>query len=276
MGPPGVRVSGFASLGVVGPPVPAVDLGPVEGGDRGSIRATAGVLEEDEPGRVEPRQRHPLVQVIEGQSTLLGVAGERGRVGRHPGLVVLAGDERPHEEPLGELDRRCVLRRERPPHEIEVAHPPQPGGCGQGPRRGQVAVRPDVLGARRDEPVEQRPADPPAPVAGTDRQLGDSVVVHLPVRRQCAGLGVGVRHPGGARGIPDDVGDGDGRAITEPEDERLGERRDPVGRGRPVRQRLDLEPLLRRQRARDLELDGAQPPVPSASARAGDSSGTNR
>ncbi len=267
--------SGFASLEAVGPPDPAVDLGPVEGGDRGSIRVAAGALDQDEPGGVEPRQRHPLVQVIDGQAALLRVAGERGGVGRHPGLVVLARDERPREEPLGELDRRGVLRRERPPHEVELAHPQQPGCCGQGPCRGQVAVRPGVLGARRDERVEQRPADPLAPVAGADGQLGDSVVVHLPVCRQ-RGLGVGVRHPGGGHGIPDDVSDRDGTVLGEPEDERLGERGDAVGCGRPVHQLLHLEPLRRRQRARDLELDGAQPPLPSASARAGGSSGTNR
>jgi hypothetical protein len=106
--------------GVEGGTLLRVDLGPVE---RGDVVGPVVGRDQDQSRRVEPRLRHPLLQVGEGQPTLLGVVGERGGIRREPGLLVVADLERARAEPLrqGHRGPLLVVGAQRPGHLVQLA-----------------------------------------------------------------------------------------------------------------------------------------------------------
>ena len=121
-----------------------VHLGPVGGGE--PVRVVA-LDDEDQPGRVEPRLRHPLLEVGAPQRALLRVVRERGGVEGQPRVLVTSGLEGAHGIPrrqLGSRPRRT--RAEGAAHDVQAAHGHEPEGGGEGRRGGGArsgAVAPD-------------------------------------------------------------------------------------------------------------------------------------
>src|SRR5690606_15342133 len=96
--PPALEV-GVEADDVDLPVAAGVDLGPAEPGEPLPRPRHA------QPLGVEPIHRHPALEVLTGQVTVLGVARERGVVDLEPRLLVHAPTEGADGDPLGELGR---------------------------------------------------------------------------------------------------------------------------------------------------------------------------
>ncbi len=115
----------------------AVHLRPAEGGER------AVDVVQEEAVRIEPRLGLPLLDVVAGPRTLLGVGGERPVVHAQPGVLVLADDERPQREPVSRR-RDLGLDREGTAHLEQLPLLAQPVLRGDRALRGSGVVRPPV------------------------------------------------------------------------------------------------------------------------------------
>ena len=225
------------------------------------------VDDEQQPGRVEPRLGHPLVQVGDGQPALFRMPGERRRVEPppRPRRRVPARTPAPRT-PAAARGSDGIRVGERARHQVQAAGHLQPGRARQGVGGREHPVRPHAAGALGEGRVEQRPAVAAAAARRVDHQLGDGI------RRARRG-DLGVADHGAVVGAPQQVHDPvAGRADGQPE--RLGDRPDPVGLGgaRPQRRAGARMPWARRPRGRAR----CAPPQASSSEKESATSGTNR
>ena len=135
-------------------------------------------LGQEEPVRIEPGRRLPVLQIRPGPLALFGMVGEGACVQQNPIGFILAGDEGPQGDSRREpwLVHRIP---QRAPHLPQGADAAETGGGGEPGRRGQVSVCPDpyrqraLLGQHR---TGQGQAQAAPAVSGVDHQFPASAL----------------------------------------------------------------------------------------------------
>ena len=201
------------------------------------------VLHEEEPGGVEPFLGHPVLEVLEGDRSLLGVRRERHPVELQPRRLVPADLEAPSPKPLGEGRFGLVAIPESPRHHVELAGRDQPLGRDEGPSGRQVPVGPHARGSSLEQRVQERAAH----ARPTRRWIHDEL--SGPSR-----VPGGVAHRIRPVGAGQDVGDVVPRGVQR-QPEGLRDRLDAVGVGGAAGERPDTRGQRFLQPRRGFEAD---------------------